>query len=163
MHSEFPLSVLYCPVCTYPPEYCEFSASFAQCKDWIARNCPELYPHLAEDFERILLGQGPVEETKVKKVKFKEPKQVVLAPLSRGGKKTVIEISGLALFNVSLKDAAKLLRKSLCTGCNAVEENLEVQGNAIPQIVQLLLATYPQILPHQLIVKDPSTKKKKKK
>lgn len=52
-----PVEVRYCPsnshsVCTFPVEYCEYGPSFTQCKVWIAHNCPEVYPELAEEFQK---------------------------------------------------------------------------------------------------------------
>ena len=37
-----PLTVLYCPHCTMPPEYCENGPCFNLCLPWIAQNCPEV-------------------------------------------------------------------------------------------------------------------------
>jgi hypothetical protein len=48
----FPLDVVYCPVCSFPLGFCEFGPSFDQCKRWIAFNCPELYPTLAEELAK---------------------------------------------------------------------------------------------------------------
>ncbi|CAO1617591.1 unnamed protein product [Sympodiomycopsis kandeliae] len=33
--------VLYCPHCTFPPEYCTFSSSASKCKAWLIENHPE--------------------------------------------------------------------------------------------------------------------------
>lgn len=60
----YPLVVLYCPVCSFPPEYCKYSGKFNQCKPWIAANCPEVYPELAEEFEKIRSGEALTEEEK---------------------------------------------------------------------------------------------------
>jgi hypothetical protein len=35
--------VLYSPVCTFPPEYCEFGSSFTRCKEWLKEEHPELF------------------------------------------------------------------------------------------------------------------------
>lgn len=45
----FPLEISYCPVCSFPPGFCEYGPNFELCKKWIAYNCPELYPSLAEE------------------------------------------------------------------------------------------------------------------
>jgi len=38
-----PLTVEYCPNCTMPPEYCEFSSCFAEkCRAWLEKHHPEL-------------------------------------------------------------------------------------------------------------------------
>jgi len=41
-----PLTMEYCPVCTLPPEYCEFGPSFERCKPWLRDHHPELYPEV---------------------------------------------------------------------------------------------------------------------
>lgn len=35
-------SVLYCPHCTFPPEYCTFSSSASKCKAWLIESHPDL-------------------------------------------------------------------------------------------------------------------------
>jgi hypothetical protein len=42
--SELPLSpetVVYCPFCTMPPEYCEYGPCYNQCLPWLRENFPE--------------------------------------------------------------------------------------------------------------------------
>jgi hypothetical protein len=31
-------------VCGFPSEYCEYGSSFAKCKIWISKNCPDEFP-----------------------------------------------------------------------------------------------------------------------
>lgn len=43
----FPVTVVYCPNCSMPPEFCSYSGSkFEKCKPWLRDNFPELYPEL---------------------------------------------------------------------------------------------------------------------
>jgi len=164
MESEYPLNIVYCPICTLPPEYCEFGPSFSKCKKWIAENCPEVYPDLAEQFEKIRLGEEVVEETKApqkKKVKLELPQEIKLAPLKRGGKKIVIRIEGLGSFGVNLKDCAKDLRKKLSCGCSVVDDTIEVQGNLIEEIKEILCQN-ESITEDHIKVAEATTKKKKK-
>ncbi|KAJ6615163.1 hypothetical protein B0H10DRAFT_2164937 [Mycena sp. CBHHK59/15] len=44
-----PVSVLYCAVCTYPPEYCDFGASLTNCKDWLKGEHPDLFDKYYSD------------------------------------------------------------------------------------------------------------------
>ncbi|KAJ7281738.1 translation initiation factor SUI1 [Mycena rebaudengoi] len=44
-----PITVLYCAVCTYPPEYCEFGASLTRCKDWLREEHPSLFDRYYSD------------------------------------------------------------------------------------------------------------------
>eukprot|EP01035_Chromulina_nebulosa_P035452 gene35452-47656_t len=36
-----PIEMLYCAICTMPPEFCEFGASFDLCLPWITEHCPQ--------------------------------------------------------------------------------------------------------------------------
>jgi len=45
-----PVTVIYCPHCTFPPEYCEFGPYYAEkCLPWITEHCPELLPEEDDD------------------------------------------------------------------------------------------------------------------
>lgn len=37
-----PREVLYCAICSMPPEFCEYGASYDRCLPWITENCPEI-------------------------------------------------------------------------------------------------------------------------
>lgn len=37
-----PKKVLYCPLCTFPPEYCSFGSSASKCKSWLQSAHPDL-------------------------------------------------------------------------------------------------------------------------
>jgi hypothetical protein len=36
------VNVLYCGICSMPPEFCEFGRTVEQCREWLRENCPEL-------------------------------------------------------------------------------------------------------------------------
>ncbi|KAG8682251.1 Translation machinery-associated protein 22 [Ceratobasidium sp. 395] len=38
-----PVHVLYCSVCSLPPEYCEFGSSVSKCKAWLQEEHPDLF------------------------------------------------------------------------------------------------------------------------
>ncbi|CUA67847.1 Translation machinery-associated protein 22 [Meyerozyma guilliermondii ATCC 6260] [Rhizoctonia solani] len=38
-----PLNVLYCSICSFPPEYCEFGSSVTKCKAWLQEEHPKLF------------------------------------------------------------------------------------------------------------------------
>ena len=46
INAESPVIVRYCPVCSLPPEYCEFNPPevFEKCLPWILENCREVLP-----------------------------------------------------------------------------------------------------------------------
>ncbi|KAL2105184.1 hypothetical protein VUR80DRAFT_8812 [Thermomyces stellatus] len=50
-------SVVYCGVCTLPPEYCEYGGTVKKCQEWLEKNHPDMY-------ERIWsTGTSPTSET----------------------------------------------------------------------------------------------------
>ncbi|CAL1390007.1 unnamed protein product [Linum trigynum] len=52
-----PVRVLYCGVCSLPPEYCEFGSDFEKCKPWLVKNAPDVYPDLLKDANENDLGK----------------------------------------------------------------------------------------------------------
>ncbi|KAJ1309267.1 hypothetical protein OPQ81_004930 [Rhizoctonia solani] len=38
-----PLNVLYCSICSFPPEYCEFGSSVTKCKAWLQETHADLF------------------------------------------------------------------------------------------------------------------------
>lgn len=37
-----PKEILYCPHCTFPPEYCSFGSSASKCRAWLVSEHPDL-------------------------------------------------------------------------------------------------------------------------
>jgi density-regulated protein len=56
-----PLNIIYCGVCSMPPEFCEYGACFDQCLPWIRDNCPEV---LSEEVLARAMGSVSLEEGK---------------------------------------------------------------------------------------------------
>ncbi|KAK7051330.1 Translation machinery-associated protein 22 [Paramarasmius palmivorus] len=57
-----PVQVLYCAVCTFPPEYCEFGSSLTRCKTWLQENHAELFEkYYSEEALQSKLGTLSVE------------------------------------------------------------------------------------------------------
>lgn len=50
-----PVRVLYCQVCSLPPEYCEFGSDFDKCKPWLIQNVPDLYPNLLNGIDFLII------------------------------------------------------------------------------------------------------------
>ena len=62
-----PVRVLYCAVCSMPPEYCEYGTCYDRCLPWIQENCPEILgaDALAESIGKVGINQGEEEEVVV--------------------------------------------------------------------------------------------------
>ncbi|KAG8902204.1 Translation machinery-associated protein 22 [Tulasnella sp. 403] len=69
-----PLNVLYCAICTFPPEYCEFGSHVTKCKAWLKDNHAQLFErYYGEDAVQSKLqalsveAQSKLEEDAAKK------------------------------------------------------------------------------------------------
>ncbi|XP_075497714.1 translation machinery-associated protein 22-like [Primulina tabacum] len=136
-----PVRVLYCGVCGFPAEYCEFGSDFDKCKPWLIQNAPDLYPDLvieagAEHANKVadqlqstsISSNGsssqPKEEVKRLpggKIKKKEKPEVVIEKMTRNKRKCITTVKGLELFGVKLNDASKKLGKKFVTGASVVK------------------------------------------
>jgi density-regulated protein DRP1 len=164
MEKPEPVQVVYCAVCTFPVEFCEFSDNFTSCKKWLAVHHPEAYPELSEEFERIRNGEEPVEEEKKavpgKKVKFVSKKQVVVSILKRGKTKNITKIDGLKDFGVNLKEASKSFRKHFASGCAVVDDGIEIQGDLVDDVIEKILEDFKEITEADIMISDSNKTKK---
>lgn len=55
-----PNTVIYCPTCTMPAEFCEHGACFDKCLPWILKNCPQVLSDavLAEMMDGATIDEG---------------------------------------------------------------------------------------------------------
>jgi hypothetical protein len=55
-----PNQVLYCGVCSMPPEFCEYGSCFDKCLPWIVEHCPEVLPEevLAQAIGKLSTEDG---------------------------------------------------------------------------------------------------------
>ena len=124
-----PRQVVYCAVCTLPPEYCEFGPSPSKCRTWLRDNQPELYTNLwseeaissnlanlttkqAEDLER----EAAKKERKTVAKEERERAQmaasrIVLKKEARTKRKVTTSVIGLHLFSPPLP-ALKVVAKA---------------------------------------------------
>eukprot|EP00993_Chasmostoma_nieuportense_P003570 NODE_4279_length_812_cov_25.627737_g4121_i0.p1 GENE.NODE_4279_length_812_cov_25.627737_g4121_i0~~NODE_4279_length_812_cov_25.627737_g4121_i0.p1 ORF type:complete len:129 (+),score=26.04 NODE_4279_length_812_cov_25.627737_g4121_i0:35-421(+) len=56
-----PLVIEYCPVCTFPFEFCEYSGKLDECR-----------PHLIEFYKRKAVASDPDNATKLEELSFEE-------------------------------------------------------------------------------------------
>ncbi|KAL5528373.1 TMA22 [Sanghuangporus sanghuang] len=156
-----PVKVLYCAVCSYPPEYCEFGEHLTRCKEWLKENHPDLYDrYYSEEALRAKIGtlsldaQKKLEED-VQKAEQKADKkadaalkklqesQVIIKRIERNRRKFVTSIYGLEVFGIDLKKAAKFFGKKFATG-SSVTKNLQgkdeivIQGDVSDEIMDMV-------------------------
>ena len=141
-----PVTVKYCPVCSFPAEYCQYSGMFEKCKPWL------LSQTTAEEAAALLDAEeqgkkkkessGPGQPTNPRKARKKEVKMLVK---KRQGKKMMTIIEGLDMFGLQLSKLAAEWKKKFSCGCTHVEEGagkpdvIEVQGNFGEELKKLLV------------------------
>lgn len=146
--------VVYCGVCGYPPEYCEFSGKLKRCKVWLQENHPELfakwYGDDTEDVTKQLAESSIGEEREVKlekaleklerKQMAKEERElakklsskVIIKREARTKRKCIIAISGLEVFEIDMKKLSKTFASKFATGCS-ISKNAEKKEEVIVQ------------------------------
>ncbi|KAF7806729.1 translation machinery-associated protein 22 [Senna tora] len=170
-----PVRVLYCSVCSLPPEYCEFGSDFEKCKPWLIQNAPDLYPDLlreaneketdkvAEKLQNSNISSGvsdaaatsaPKQEEVKRlpggKIKKKDKQEIVIEKVIRNKRKCITTVKGLDLFGVKLSEASKKLGKKFATGASIVKgptekEQIDVQGDISYDIVEFITETWPDV------------------
>lgn len=146
--------VVYCGVCGYPGEYCEFSGKFKRCKVWLNENHPDLfnkwYGDTTEELSKQLAESsiGEEREEKLEKALEKlERKQlakeerelakklsskVIIKREARTKRKCIIAISGLEVFEIDMKKLSKTFASKFATGCS-ISKNVEKRDEVIVQ------------------------------
>ncbi|KAJ7100859.1 translation initiation factor SUI1 [Mycena belliarum] len=156
-----PVSVLYCAVCTYPPEYCEFGASLTKCKDWLKEEHPTLFDkYYSEEALQTKLGtlsleaQQKLEKDVAKKevkaeakadaaLKKKMASQITIKRIERNKRKHITSVFGLEAFGIDLKKAAKQFASKFATGASVTKnaqglEEIVVSGDVSDEILEMI-------------------------
>ncbi len=168
------MQVLYCSVCSMPPEYCEFGPSLDQCKSVLKRANPDLfqkvYPSdaVVENAEAAAV-QGGAEDgavpdiadlsindtPKPAKNKKQQPPKVTIKREARNKRKSTVTVSGLHHYDVDLKKAAKMFAQKFACGSSVSKnpqgfDDIVVQGDVEYEIEELILQSFKQI-PSEMI------------
>jgi density-regulated protein DRP1 len=150
-----PPPVLYCGVCTLPPELCEFDAKLLpQCRAWLAVNHPEAYKAItgeeppaaaaAAEQLKVVSEAAAVAAEKKQSGKKKDETCVIVKRVERSKRKCVTVISGLDSVGVKLADAAKVMSKKFSCGASVVKgvvggDEIDVQGDIVEDVIDLLM------------------------
>ncbi|KAH8736935.1 translation initiation factor SUI1 [Ilyonectria robusta] len=175
--------VVYCGVCTLPPEYCEYGGTVRKCQEWLEKNEPVMYERIwsAEALEAATASlsveaqkraakdaqkkTAKAEAAEAKQVEKLAKSMITIKRIERNKKKYVTAVIGLELFGLELKKVAKDLGKKFATGSSVTKlpsggEEIVVQGDVSPEIEEFLVEKYKEIPEdHIELVED---KKKKK-
>lgn len=139
------VKVTYCPQCTLPVEFCQYSGMFETCKPWLIQNLPAdeaaKYIDAEERGRKQKAGGAP---SGGKKAKVKE---VTIQINKRAKHKFTTIVRGLDAFGHDLKAIAADWKKRFSCG-TAVEsspgtpDGIEVQGDVADAVIDLLQAQY---------------------
>ncbi|GMM59049.1 Tma22 protein [Maudiozyma humilis] len=155
-------NTVYCGICSYPPEYCEFSGKLKRCKVWLQENHPDMFEQLyggeegAEEDSSVAaaakkLGESSIGEERENKLEKdllrmqtkqenreqrelakKLSSKVVIKREARTKRKFIVAISGLEVFEIDMKKLAKTFASKFATGCS-VSKNAEKNQEIVIQ------------------------------
>ncbi|ESO84683.1 hypothetical protein LOTGIDRAFT_222001 [Lottia gigantea] len=150
----YPIQVLYCGECTMPIEYCEYYPNYEKCKEWLER-------HLPQEFQKLTTGDGDGEKDDaddkkkrqtrggkgmLKAKKKAEPKGIKMWTQSRGKKKKITTLVGLADYDIDLKVASKFFANKFSCGASANDSGeIVIQGDVKDDLFDILPEKWPQI------------------
>ncbi|KIM97779.1 hypothetical protein OIDMADRAFT_20242 [Oidiodendron maius Zn] len=160
--------IVYCGVCSLPPEYCEFGGTVKKCQDWLQSIHPDLYNRIwSADALEAATSSLSVEarkraekdaHKKALKAEAAEAKQaatiasskVIIKRVERNKRKFVTAVSGLEAFGLDNKKVAKDFGKKFATGSSVTKipsggEEIVVQGDVSDEIEEFLLENYKVI------------------
>jgi density-regulated protein DRP1 len=175
--------VVYCGVCSLPPEYCEYGGTVKRCQDWLEKNHKAMFdriwsPEALEAATASLSLEAQKRaardaQKKTAKAEAAEQKHadkiaksvITIKRIERNKKKFVTAVSGLEAFGLELKKVAKEFGKKFATGSSVTKtpaggEEIVVQGDVSPDIEEFLLEKYKDLIPEDNIELVEDKKKK---
>ncbi|KAJ5768799.1 Translation machinery-associated protein 22 [Penicillium odoratum] len=176
--------IVYCGVCTLPPEYCGFGGTSKKCEEWLKDEEPELWNQLhSEDALNANLSalsvsaqeraakdaakkEAKAAQNEARDVERKAASKVIIKRVERNKRKYVTVISGLEVFGLENKKLAKELGKKFATGSSMTRspsgtEEITVQGDVSEEVEDWLLEVYGSKVPGANIELVEDKKKKK--
>jgi len=160
--------VIYCGVCSLPPEYCEFGGTVKKCEEWLKKNHPDMHARLYSD-EAIEAGMSSLSvdakkraekdaQKKAAKAATLEAREherkmsskVFIKRVERNKRKYVTAVSGLEAHGLELKKVAKDFGKKFATGSSVTKtpsggEEIVVQGDVSDEIYDWITDNYKDI------------------
>ncbi|EGR46825.1 uncharacterized protein TRIREDRAFT_33359, partial [Trichoderma reesei QM6a] len=174
--------VVYCGVCTLPPEYCEYGGTVKKCQEWLEKNQPAMYERIwsAEALEAAASSlsldaqkrAAKDAQKKAAKAEAAEQKQatklatsvVTIKRIERNKKKFVTAVIGLEAFGLDLKKVAKDFGKKFATGSSVTKlpsggEEIVVQGDVSDELEEFILEKYKDVPEDNIELVDDKKKK----
>ncbi|KAJ3350292.1 Translation machinery-associated protein 22 [Kappamyces sp. JEL0680] len=132
--TRFVSQICYCGICSAPCEYCEFGTRKEECKAW----CKEHHP---DDFDKIYGGETGDEPKPAPR------KKVTIMIEERTKRKRITHITGLELFGVDLKKAAKAFASKFAASSAVSKkgdgsDEIIIQGDCEYELPDFLAASF---------------------
>jgi density-regulated protein DRP1 len=172
---EGPVTLEYCPICSLPPDFCEYGPCWEKCKPWCLEHYPHYYPQYSgvslEDAKKgaeAASEKGKVKELPGGKKKRETSPHVTIKKLTRGGRKCVTSVFGLEGFDVKLDAVTKAFKTRFACGCSVVKgenglpDSVDIQGDFEDEVVDQLVDKF-KIPEEKISVAAGGTKKAGKK
>ncbi|EMC93392.1 hypothetical protein BAUCODRAFT_239124 [Baudoinia panamericana UAMH 10762] len=164
-----PKQVIYCGVCTLPPEYCEYGGTLKKCEEWLSKAHPDLHDRLysadatanslstlSVDAQKRAEKDAQKKAAKAEAAEARESEKraaskIYIKRVERNKRKFVTEVSGLEQFGLDLKKIAKEFGKKFATGSSVTKnaggtgEEITVQGDVSDDIYDWLLENHEEI------------------
>ncbi|TIA91934.1 hypothetical protein E3P99_00875 [Wallemia hederae] len=181
-----PKSVVYCGICQFPVEYCEFSNSFKRCKQWLQDELPQVFASLySADALKEKMGslsveaeqkleadvaknEARAEKKALKEIEQKKSSKITIIREERTKRKVTTHIQNLDAFGIELKPAAKMFAQKFATGSSVTKnpqgkDEIVVQGDVTDEVEDMLHARQKALssLPEKVKVTKEDKKKKK--
>ncbi|KAB2574029.1 Translation initiation factor SUI1 [Lasiodiplodia theobromae] len=160
--------VVYCGVCTLPPEYCEFGGTTKKCEEWLKAHHPDMHGQIysADAIEANLSSlsieaqqraekdakkkAAKAESAAAKEAEMKAHSKVTIKRIERNKRKYVTAIIGLEAFGLDLKKVAKDLGKKFATGASVTKlpaggEEITLQGDLSDDVFDFLIEKYDEV------------------
>ncbi|KAH7076827.1 RNA binding protein-like protein Tma22 [Paraphoma chrysanthemicola] len=178
-----PKTVIYCGVCSLPPEYCEFGGTTKKCEEWLEDKHPDMHSKLysQEVIEQNLSALSLDAQKRAEKDSQKKAakaasaearraeelasSKILIKRIERNKRKYVTAVQGLEAFGLDIKKVAKDFGKKFATGSSVTKipgggEEITVQGDLSEDILEFLVDKYEEVPEDNVeLIED---KKKKK-
>ncbi|KAK6597010.1 translation machinery-associated protein 22 [Botrytis cinerea] len=176
--------VVYCGVCSLPPEYCEYGGTVKKCQEWLEKKYPSMYERLWSEGKMLLQQQPPPSASmpknappktppkKAAKAEALEAKQnetlasskIRIKRVERNKRKYVTEVQGLEAFGLELKKVAKEFGSRFATGSSVTKvasggQEITVQGDVSDDVREFLIKNYKNIPKKNIVLEEPKKKK----
>ncbi|KAK5167860.1 Translation machinery-associated protein 22 [Oleoguttula sp. CCFEE 6159] len=166
-----PKDIVYCGVCTLPPEYCEFGGTVKKCEEWLEKNHADMHDRLYSE-EALSAGVATLsvdaqkraakdaqkkaakaDAAEARDAEKKASSKVLIKRVERNKRKYVTAVSGLEAHGLDLKKVAKDFGKKFATGSSVTDlpsagtggKEVTVQGDLSDDIYDYIVENYTAV------------------